>query len=66
MSCSYSFRAARVLVDRLMDEDRYTVRAQGPAAATNPFILGNASGSDLRRADTLEFGAARFVLGYRF
>ena len=37
----------------LADEDRYTVRAQGPAPATNPFILGNASGSDLRRADSL-------------
>jgi outer membrane immunogenic protein len=50
----------------LADEDRYTVRAQGPAPATNPFILGNASGSDLRRADRFEFGAFRFVMGYRF
>lgn len=50
----------------LMDEDRYTVRARGPVAATNPFILGNASGSDLRRDDAFEFGSIRFVFGYRF
>jgi outer membrane immunogenic protein len=50
----------------LADEDRYTVRAQGPAPATNPFILGNASGSDLRRDDAFNFGALRFVMGYRF
>lgn len=50
----------------IMDEDRYTVRAQGPAPATNPFILGNANGADLRREDALKFGAFRFSLGYRF
>jgi outer membrane immunogenic protein len=50
----------------LADEDRYTVRAQGPAPATNPFILGNPNGSDLRRADAFNFGALRFVMGYRF
>ena len=48
------------------DEDRYTVRLQGPAPATNPFILGNPSGSDLRRDDAFEFASLRFVLGYRF
>jgi outer membrane immunogenic protein len=42
----------------LMDEDRYTVRARGPAPATNPFILTNGSGTDLQRADRLEFGVS--------
>lgn len=50
----------------LMDEDRYTVRAQGPAPATNPFILTNASGTDLQRADRSDFGAVRFTAGVRF
>lgn len=57
---------AEYLWTMLRDEDRYTVRLQGPAPATNPFILGNASGTDLRRDDPLEFGSVRFVLGYRF
>jgi len=57
---------AEYLWTTLMDEDRYTVRAQGPAPATNPFILGNASGTDMRRDDAFEFGSIRFVLGYRF
>jgi outer membrane immunogenic protein len=57
---------AEYLWTSLADEDRYTVRAQGPAPATNPFILGNASGSDLRRADSLNLGAIRVTMGYRF
>lgn len=57
---------AEYLWTTLMDEDRYTVRAQGPAPATNPFILGNAGGADLRRDDAFEFGSIRFLLGYRF
>jgi outer membrane immunogenic protein len=50
----------------MMDEDRYTVRAQGPAPATNPFILTNAGGTDFQRADRLEFGALRFTVGLGF
>lgn len=57
---------AEYLWTMLWDEDRYTVRLQGPAPAANPFILGNVSGSDLRRDDRFEFGSARLVLGYRF
>jgi len=57
---------AEYLWTSLMDEDRYTVRSQGPAPATNPFILVNANGTDLRRADSFDFGAIRFVMGYRF
>jgi len=57
---------AEYLWTHLMDEDRYTVRAQGPAPATNPFILGNAAGSDLRRADALDMSALRVTFGYRF
>ena len=57
---------AEYLWTMLNDEDRYTVRLQGPAPATNAFILGNAGGSDLRRDDAFEFGSIRFVLGYRF
>lgn len=57
---------AEYLWTMLNDADRYTVRLQGPAPATNAFILGNASGTDLRRDDAFEFGSLRFVLGYRF
>ena len=51
---------------RLMDEDRYTVRAQGPAPATNAFILANAAGTGFQRADRFEFGALRVTAGLRF
>jgi len=60
------FAGAEYLWTSLMDEDRFTVRTQGPAPATNPFLLGNAAGSDLRRDDAFELGAIRFVFGYRF
>lgn len=51
---------------RLADQDRFTVRSQGPAPATNPFLLTNPSGTDLRRSDEFEFQAVRFTASYRF
>lgn len=51
---------------RLEDSDRFTVRSRGPAPATNPFILTNASGTDLRRSDEFEFQTVRFTASYRF
>ncbi|MGH9387560.1 MAG: outer membrane protein [Vicinamibacterales bacterium] len=57
---------AEYLITDLMDEDRHTVRARGPAPATNPFILTNASGTDLRRSDSFMFQAIRATVGYRF
>ena len=51
---------------RLDDKDRYTVRSRGPAPATNPFILTNAAGTDLRRSDDFEFQTVRFTASYRF
>lgn len=57
---------AEYLWTSLMDEDRYTVRSQGPAAATNPFLLTNPAGTDIQRADKFEFGSIRFTMGYRF
>jgi outer membrane immunogenic protein len=54
------------LYTRLNDTDKYTVRAQGPAPATNPFILANSAGTDLRRADDFEFQSVRFTASYRF
>jgi outer membrane immunogenic protein len=57
---------AQYLFTRLDDKARYTVRAKGPAPATNPFVLTNPSGTDLRRADDLEFQTVRFTTTYRF
>ena len=48
------------------DRDEATVRTQGPAPATNPFILVNGSGTDLQRTDRFEFQALRLGLSYRF
>lgn len=54
------------LVTKLKD-DEYRVRAQGPAPATNPFILGNPSGTDFRRSDEdFETSSLRVTLSYRF
>lgn len=51
---------------RLQDQDRFTVRSQGPAPATNPFLLSNPAGTDLRRSDQFEFQTVRFTASYRF
>jgi hypothetical protein len=57
---------AEYLMTRLDDRDEFTVRVQGPAPATNPFVLTNPSGTDLRRADQFDLHALRFMTGYRF
>lgn len=54
------------LFTSLDDGDEGTVRSQGPAPATNPFILVNPSGTDMRRTDRFEFQAVRAGLSYRF
>ncbi|NOT25754.1 MAG: porin family protein [Acidobacteria bacterium] len=54
------------LFTSLDDGEEGAVRSQGPAPATNPFILVNASGTDLRRTDRFEFQTARAGLSYRF
>ena len=54
------------LFTSLNDKVDGTVRSQGPAPATNPFILVNAAGTDLRRKDRFEFQTLRVGLSYRF
>ncbi len=50
-----------------LSDSKYRVRAAGPAPATNPFILANASGTDIRRSDSdFDYGALRLTLTYRF
>ena len=61
----WSFGAEYVMT-RLDDRDEFTVRVQGPAPMTNPFILTNPSGTDLRRGDQFDVHAIRFITGYRF
>jgi outer membrane immunogenic protein len=43
-----------------------TIRSQGPAPATNAFILVNAAGTELQRTDRFDIQAARVSLSYRF
>src|SRR5262245_50619786 len=50
---------AEYLFTSLDDRDKYTVRAAGPAPATNPFILTNAGGTDFRRSEKFEFSSVR-------
>lgn len=54
------------LFTRLDDEDDATVRSQGPAPATNPFILVNAQGTDMQRSSAFQFQAIRMGLNLRF
>ncbi len=50
-----------------LNDKNFRVRAAGPAPATNPFILANASGTDIRRSDRdFDYGALRLTLTYRF
>jgi outer membrane immunogenic protein len=50
----------------LNDREDGTVRSQGPAPATNPFILVNAGGTDLQRSARFEFHSARAGINFRF
>jgi len=58
--------AGEYLFTDLDNRESSTVRVQGPAPATNPFILVNASGTDMRRADTPQVHGVRFGVNYRF
>jgi outer membrane immunogenic protein len=50
-----------------LEDDDFTVRAQGPAPATNPFILTNASGTDMRRTENdMKIHSVRLTASYRF
>jgi len=50
-----------------LEDDGFVVRAQGPVAATNPFILTNAGGTDMRRTqDDFEIHSVRLTASYRF
>ncbi len=42
------------------------VRSAGPAPATNPFILVNAAGTDMKRSDRFDVHSVRLGLSYRF
>lgn len=57
---------AEVLYTRLGDEDEYSVRVQGPAPLTNPFILTNREGTDFRRQDAFKFTTVRLTASYHF
>ena len=54
------------LFTSLDNRDESTIRTQGPAPATNPFILVNAAGTELRRTDRFDFQSARVGLNFRF
>lgn len=50
-----------------LEADDARVRAQGPAPATNPFILTNAAGTDFRRSeDDFNIHSVRVTAAYRF
>lgn len=50
-----------------LDDDGAITRAQGPAPATNPFILVNAAGTDFRRTDNdLDLDSVRLTASFRF
>jgi outer membrane immunogenic protein len=57
---------AEFLYTRLKDEDEYSVRVQGPAPATNAFILTSPNGTDFRRDDGFKFSTVRLTASYRF
>ena len=54
------------LLTRLDNRDASQVRAQGPAPATNAFLLVNANGTDFRRTEALRLQYVRVGLSYRF
>jgi opacity protein-like surface antigen len=54
------------LFTHLDDRDDSAIRAQGPAPATNPFILVNPLGTDMRRTGTFGVHGVRGGVAYRF
>lgn len=50
----------------LDNREESTIRAQGPAPATNPFILTNPAGTDLRRSERFDWQSLRVGVSYRF
>mgnify|MGYP002662380989 FL=1 len=52
---------------RLDDEDTIVRVSRGTAPATNPFLLVNANGTDMRRSDDrLDLDTLQLTLNYRF
>jgi outer membrane immunogenic protein len=50
-----------------LDDEGYVARSAGPAPATNPFLLVNPQGTDLRRTkDEFRFNTFRVTTSYRF
>ena len=50
-----------------LDDGDYRVRAQGPAAPGNAFLLVNAAGTDFARSqEDIELHSFRLTLAYRF
>lgn len=50
-----------------LDDEDFRVRAQGPAPATNPFILVNGAGTDFRRSDDeIKLDSFRVTASWRF
>ena len=54
------------LFTSLDNREESVIRSQGPAPATNPFILVNPGGTDFQRSAKFEFQALRAGLSYRF
>lgn len=54
------------LFTSLDNTEESTIRTQGPAPATNPFILVNPLGSDLQRTEKFEIQALRAGINVRF
>lgn len=50
----------------LDNRETSTIRSQGPAPATNPFVLMNAAGTELQRTRRFEVQSARVNVNYRF
>jgi outer membrane immunogenic protein len=58
--------SAEYLFTTLADRDDGIVRAQGPAPASNPFLLDHPRGTDLRRSDRFAVHAVTVGVVYRF
>ena len=54
------------LFTSLDNREESGIRSQGPAPATNPFILVNSAGTDFQRAEKFEFQSAAVGLSFRF
>ncbi len=62
-----NFTVGLEYISTSLEDDGFTVRAQGPASPLNPFLIENPDGTDIRRSNKdIDLSSTRLTLNTRF